>query len=565
MHHRFIAVCAGAVVSAIACLPLLRGLPKGHDWVYELLRIAEFGEAMRAGQFPPAWAGNLYGGYGSPFFLFYAPFFYLVSAITEFVSGSRVASMILALTIFTLLSAVTIYLAGREISASRPNSAAAGARIAMYLYVLNPYLLCDKFLRNSNAEFAGLSLLPLIPLGVLLIRRNPWKGFLVLSMGLALVTTTHNITALSAAAIAVCLSLLLYLPSAPRSILAAVPSGIGLGLVLSAFFWIPALSLLSQVRGKELLSGKFDFHNQFTNPVDVFGYETFYSIGVFPLVALAGVGAALYLGRENSGTDRRVLIGSLGFAGLLVLLMTRHSAMIWEIVPHLPFFEFPWRFLGPFALIVALGGGLAFSILSTNRSPLIRHGLEIAVLALCILNAMPGLLRVATIPPASWDRLEESLQPAAIRQVGLKATVYSEFMPIPSVREAWRNVKPVKGPLLSMPPGLEVSVTRNEPIDIQLDVHANSETELQLGRWFFPGWKAEIDGEPLELSRSELGTLSFKVPAGKTSIWCYFDTPPIRRLGNWLSVLGLLVWLAFLALLAARGRSTENAAAGHVE
>ena len=42
--------------------------PQGHDWKYGVARTAEYLHALQDGQFPPFWASNFYGGYGSPSF-----------------------------------------------------------------------------------------------------------------------------------------------------------------------------------------------------------------------------------------------------------------------------------------------------------------------------------------------------------------------------------------------------------------------------------------------------------------------------------------------------------------
>jgi uncharacterized membrane protein len=67
---------------------LVRGFPAGHDWSYELVRVAEYAHALADGQVPPYWASNLYTGYGSPVFLFYAPLFVFLASFTSFIVGS---------------------------------------------------------------------------------------------------------------------------------------------------------------------------------------------------------------------------------------------------------------------------------------------------------------------------------------------------------------------------------------------------------------------------------------------------------------------------------------------
>src|SRR5258706_16477610 len=58
----------------VGVAPLLfGGFPLGHDWQYELVRVSEYQAALIAGQLPPYWSENLYAGYGSPVFFYYAP------------------------------------------------------------------------------------------------------------------------------------------------------------------------------------------------------------------------------------------------------------------------------------------------------------------------------------------------------------------------------------------------------------------------------------------------------------------------------------------------------------
>ncbi len=49
------------LAALISCAPLIAGgFPLGHDWTFELARVAEFSHALEEGQFPPHWAPNLY-------------------------------------------------------------------------------------------------------------------------------------------------------------------------------------------------------------------------------------------------------------------------------------------------------------------------------------------------------------------------------------------------------------------------------------------------------------------------------------------------------------------------
>ena len=131
-------------------------------------------------------------------------------------------------------------------------------------------------------------------------------------------------------------------------------------------------------------------------------------------------------------------------------------------------------------------------------------------------------------------------------------------MPKLGDRNAWRTARPQKGPLISVPPDLDVVVDRNERIDIQLKITTPVETKLQLARWLFPGWKANLDGEPLELIGSELGSIEFTLPAGSHIFRCFYDEPPVRKFTKWLSLMAFLTWLGFVIKWAIRRRDSAS-------
>ena len=245
---------------AVACWPLfVGGFPRGHDWSFELVRIAEYEAALAAGQLPPYWGENLYGGYGSPVFLFYAPLFSAAASLLGWVLDSATRGAALLLVLLTAVSVWTLQRMLGSAAAEGETGAAGGegltraaARVGVYIYVLHPYLLGDKLLRNANAEFAALCLVPLALHGVLVAGSRPRAAFALLSGGLALSVLSHNLTAMVAVALAVGGALVLYLPAPSRRHWLVVGAAIAFGLALSAFFWAPAVWLAPLVSTQEL-------------------------------------------------------------------------------------------------------------------------------------------------------------------------------------------------------------------------------------------------------------------------------------------------------------------------
>src|SRR5882672_1147875 len=162
----------------LACLvgvaPLLYGgFPEGHDWAYELVRVSEYQAALVAGQLPPYWSENLYGGYGSPVFLYYAPLFSACASLAGWLLGSvpRGATFVLVLASALSVPFMRAFLDALLERAGLRDPAAA--RLGTVFFLLHPYLLGNKLVRNADAEYLGLCLAPLALHGVAIAARAP--------------------------------------------------------------------------------------------------------------------------------------------------------------------------------------------------------------------------------------------------------------------------------------------------------------------------------------------------------------------------------------------------------
>jgi len=73
----------------VSSAPLLTlRFPEGHDWLFELVRTSQFKSALMNGQFPPYWGEDLFRGFGSPIFLFYAPLYSFMFTVCPFLTAS---------------------------------------------------------------------------------------------------------------------------------------------------------------------------------------------------------------------------------------------------------------------------------------------------------------------------------------------------------------------------------------------------------------------------------------------------------------------------------------------
>ena len=477
--HRWLPVALPAIAVVAGVSPLLSGgFGLGHDWLFELVRIAEFRHALFSGQLPPFWASNLYEGFGSPIFLFYAPLYLAISSALASLGGSLTGAASVALVLFSVLGAVLVW---RFVDGVCPGYPAA-ARIAVVLYSLHPYLLADKWIRNANAEFAALAILPGVLIGA--TAKEPRSAFWWTTLSLAGVILAHNVTALVAIVLVIAISFFVH-----RGFRALRPVGWGIfaALALTAFFWIPALTLQPLIRSEDLLTGKFDFHAQFPDVVSLFWPGAFYSGGWLTGIL---VGAVLLIPVANA-LQRRILRG-FGIAVVICLfLMLRVSTWIWEALPLLHYEQFPWRLMGPLAVLVTLAAGIVASGIP-RRFPV--WCAEIAILVAALLNAYPSWRDYEPLTPEIQAAIEQALTPEGIRSKNLRTTVYDEYLP----RAA-------------------------DPNEIR------ESEELQLfRRWAFPVFSAEAGGRSVRVERGPGGVAAVRIQPGMEAATLTLREPPLR-------------------------------------
>ncbi len=529
---------------------LLWGFPAGHDWGWELVRIVEYQEAFSSGQWLPFWAADLYSGWGSPLFLFYAPLFSALASAGSATFGSLLTGPTLTLVVLTMISAFLVVLMMEALPETAGDHKKSAARVAAYVYILQPYLLADLLIRNANAEYTALCLLPLVFYGVFRLRDQPLVGALALAAGLGLSILAHNLTALIAMGMALLLTVVLFLPTRSHRQLAWAGGGVGLGLLLAAWFWIPALTLTGLVRPELLVEGRYDFRVNFLDFGTLWGYGEYFSAGLMiPVIFVAGVVLAASSRLQLNPWNRRLFWCFLGCALLALLFQMAVSRPVWEVLPLLPLFQFPWRLMGPLALLTATLAGLLFLGLTGGMRRRSVVLLELLVLTLCVANALPQLRGVRSFSPQGRASLEESLTAEAIRQGRQSATGVDEYLPDGADFAAWKETPP--GTLLLNPStDLKVLAIEEQGTHIRLDLEALRETRVRLARWYFPGWRASLNGETLAVEPGTGGEISVLVPKGRGHLDILLEPPRVRQVATWISALAVVLFV--LAFVGAR-------------
>ncbi len=395
------------LLCAIAAAPLLKpGYFWGaHDARHDVYFIFQYLRGIEGGDWLARWSPEFSWGYGYPFFLIYGPFTsFLGALLVGFLGFGYTQAVEVLFAAAIIASGLAMY--GFVRSWLGRNA----ALVAAVAYVFLPYRLVEVYVRASLAEYVALMWLPLILWSVRAafsatrpihqstnhqstIRHSPILPLLATALSYAGLMITSNLVALIFTPLLAlyCLVLLLnrideeqplrrlskesFFPLVANllRVSAAPLLGLLLGLLLSAFFWIPALSeggLVNQdqwyggyynpelhfVYPHQLLEPGWGFGISQPGPDDVQQGALSFQLGAVPLVlaVLALVGLrALPAGR------RRELWLLLFWLLLAIFLMLPISTWAWRHIGFVSFAQFPWRWLMIAALPLAVLAGSA--------------------------------------------------------------------------------------------------------------------------------------------------------------------------------------------------------------
>ena len=567
------------------------------------------GHALRAGAFYPRWAPDFYFGYGYPIFNYYAPLTYYLANLFDLLPGVDIVGGVKAVFVLGLLVAsLGAYLLGRELfgpSTGSGRSPAAGV-LAAASFTFAPYVVfIDPHARGDLAEHFAICLLPLVFYffhrlmgGALSCQAEPvearskepalscqaepvealskggvgGRGALLGSvLTLAALVFSHNLLGLVA-------SVLLLAYWAWEIVFGAGRGRAGWGglafvlaAAIIAFFWFPALLERGAVKLEVVGPGHFDFRENFLSLGELLAFSRVLDLGATApqywsnlglaqwLLALPALGALLLLGarRTPKFPHAHTLLYFI-LAGLaLIFLMLPASTAIWERIPGLLYLQFPWRLLGPANLMLAVCVAGGTTLLPANRW---RNPILAVSLATILLLALPVLY------PPMWAPDFGGTAPGDILEwerhsLALGTTSTGDFLPVEvaprcvhpesTLVESYSRPGPVdKVNRATLPDGATVEIVEHEPLHDRFAVSTPKRFVLRLYTFYFPGWRAYVDGEEVEIEvAGPEGFITLWVPEGEHEVLLRFEDTPPRTAGWVISAVGLIILIAALILM----------------
>ena len=589
----------GFLVVLLICLlavwPLLSraSLPEGTDAELHIFRLHELSQLIRGGEFYPRWAPNFYHGYGYPIFNYYAPLTYYLALPLELLPQVDATAASKAVLVGgMLLAGIALY------GFVRDNWGRRAGYVAAALYVYSPYLhYIDPHIRGALPEAFSFAVFPAALWALDRLRRRPSPGAWLAAAGLsAAVILSHNLMGLFfyglLAAWVVWQAATSWWANrrapAGRWWAAAgrLSAAMLLGLGLAAFFWLPVLLERNAVTLSTLIGAgdNYDFRTHFLGLAELLGFSRrpdwgatqspfLFNLGVAQwLGGLLGV-AMLLLGRAR---ERAHLAFFALAAAATIFLMTPLSQPVWELVPFLPYFQFPWRLLGAAAALLAVLGGAGVEALARGSRGEREKGekgerergayVYLAAVALPMLLALPLSQPTPWLPFGEVNTLRMSLIENSGRWLGTTSTadyVPATVVTLPARRDEVvapiaQGLPPDRVNYEAMPDGATVTTEVVRPLLTRYHVVAPKQFRLRLYQFDFPGWEVRLDGQPAQTELAEPeGFIVVIVPPGEHVVEVEFGSTPART-AAWLVTLGTLTLVGVSAWRLREGAGEQG-------
>jgi hypothetical protein len=567
----FLVLTSAAVVGLVAAAPLwlTPGLPNSDDSLTHIFRLFSLDQQVRTGDWLPLRFPDHGLAYGYGVLSYYPPLPYLLLESIHLAGAGYVLSFKLGFTLITILAGWTSFALGRALFGKR------AGWIAALVYLFSPYLLANLHLRGALAEHLGLALGPLVFLAILRLTQQPgWPAMLVASLTVAVLICTHF------------LSTLLYLPFALlyaiwilatdrradwlRRLSWLVAAALG-GAALAAFYWLPAalepqgLNQVDTTVAQAEYMGELFAPAQLLRPSPIVTYGNIHGMPELglPMLILTGLALVVWLWAWRSiQPSEQAHWGFWGVGALIALVLSSQLASpLWQAIPAVALIQFPFRWLGPAALFLAIFiAGMATRdappTWSNRLLPLVIGGILLwyGVASLWNLPHEPAMLRSLGLA---------AVGEADITQTGLRAYEYDqadnlrddcwvwayEYVPRTSSLSACAAMRDL---ILDSPP----LAANMPPVQAQIQpkvftagrlaaqVDAAAPWTLSLHAFWMPGWRATVDGEPVAVAPvGEIGMAGVPIPAGQHTVQIEHGPTPLRRSLRWFSLLVFCGWL----------------------
>lgn len=523
------------VFAVLISIPLLvpylhPGYFPTHDGEWAVVRLSDMFRLLRDLQIPARYSGNLNFGYGYPLFNFTYPFPYYLGTFIHLLGFGFVDSIKIMFALTIPFSAFFMFLASRKIWGNNWSGI-----VSSVLYLYFPYRLVDLFVRGSIGESFAFMLFPIILYSLASLLKKPNSIFLKIlgAVSYAMLIASHNILAILFT-LTLGLFFLGYVRKINLTLFLNYLFVSIFGLVLSAFFWIPALFeksniLLSVV---PIADRSLYFVNiaQLLNSPWGYGIPTdrinpfTYQLG-WPFILVLTLALIVFILKKIKKLDKvqNENMAFVLFIGIVLFafLLFKKSAVVWNL-PLLSEINYPWIVLSQLGLIISI---LAGYLMNYKYFKIVIFGVTLLSLLLYIPLAKPS---------EYFDKGE-----GFYFTNDATTTSSHELMPL------WVKNIPFERPLEKVQVIDGVGKISNLVYDskkISFYAKTQKESLIRINTIYYPGWKILVNGFNQEINyKNDKGVMEIKLTKGNHVVDASFHETPLRKMSNIISIIGLFV------------------------
>lgn len=540
----------GLVLSLSLLWPLFAGDFFTHHDDVQVIRLYEMDKCFKDGQIPCRWVPDLGGLYGYPIFNYYAPLPYYFGELVYFLSSNLIFSVKMMFAVSFLGAYVFMYLLGIKLWGRM------GGSLAAILYSFAPYHAVDFYVRGAMGEMWAIMFFPALFWALVkLEEKTNVANLLIFAVFVFALLTSHNLSAFIFSPLILTWGAYLFFKKRKNRFVLFGLGGLVLGVMLSAFYIVPAFFEKNLVHLETTIQGYFSYTEHFKGFKKLFLERSWgwgssirevpggekdglsFQIGWVHLLGwLLSIVAAFSLRKKSRWASGCIIFFSLAIL-MSVFMINPRSEFIWKALDPLKYLQFPWRFLILITFFISVTSGYLFT-LNFKYKKLLWYILTAAIV---LLNF-------------SYFRPERFIQTNDQKLLGgedfdrqIKRSIF-DYLPIyakePPAQLATQRYQILTG-------DSEIVDFQEGTNWITFKTKTRSHTIIRLSQYFFPDWKIFIDGKEtiVEYKNNSLGLMTIILGKGNHEIKAKLYDTQVRSIGN-LVTLAALVTLVTLFLLS---------------
>ncbi len=583
---------------------IIYGVFNGHDLLLFHLKWSKyFAEQFWTGDLYPRWLRGMNAGLGSPTFFFYAPIPYYFSSLFHPLFANETQGwfqLSLSASLALVASGITAYIWLKNIT--NQNS----AFIASILYMVLPYhLVVDLYLRFALAEYWTFVWIPLILYFSKKIISGHKLNIIGFAVSYALLIMTHLPTLVIFSPVPICYMLSMAGRRQRKKVLIRMFVALILGVGLSAIYWLPAMTTQQYVSMDAITQGKYYYANLFLFLNQIYAKSFFWRYLEIMTLLMGGLACCAFIITRNHPlvTLRQESNYWIATAMIAFFMTLPLSKPVWDVLPVVQRVQFSWRFDS--VLTVATTALIALGIYSLESPIFLGNLKKISIGILLITSIVLSIIEILIVvqPKLHFSRsynivlfailvfiilmicsLKQPVnfsknKPLFIAILLIMSLLLSSGITVKTLlhripqsdvdtalqvsmdgaeyRPRWVPQNIFQSSTISQlgRSAAKASVTVGQgslsirhwkPREIVLQTNGTTDLWLTINQFYYPGWKARINGEsqllPVQPSKPE-GLLRVEVPSGKHEVIVTLDAGVQERIGQLTSAVAGLTTL----------------------